>query len=248
MDRLATCAFTGAEALAGCTGAFLMLPTIPTFTDADHRRMADSIAAAAGEVPHVVVLSSVGADLRAGTGPIRWLHHLENGLRDAGVRLTAVRSPHFQEKVEAVLAAATGAGVYPVFGASADVPTPMVATRDVGAVAALSLLTPPPADEIIDLDAPSYTERQVARALGAELGTAIEVVTIPREGWLDALTGAGVPPLLATELVELYDADSRGILRPRGDRRHGCVTELADTLRVVVRSMGAVTGAVGNAR
>jgi hypothetical protein len=33
-------------------------------------------------VPHVVVLSSVGADLAEGTGPVRWLHHLEQRLTE----------------------------------------------------------------------------------------------------------------------------------------------------------------------
>lgn len=227
-----------AAALTGCRGAFVMLPTIPTATDADHRGMADSIAAAVADsgVPHVVALSSVGADLPEGTGPIRWLHHLESRLRGTGATLTAIRSPHFQEKVETVLGAATGAGMYPVFGDSADVPTPMAATRDVGAAAARSLLSPPPAGEVVDLEAPSYSERQVAEMLGAVLGTALRVVTIPRPGWLDALTGAGVPPLLAAELVELYDAENRGLLQPRGDRRHRCGTELDDTLHQVVHA------------
>lgn len=232
--------FTDATALAaaftGCRGAFVMLPTIPTAGDADHRSMADSIAAAVEHsgVPHVVALSSVGADLPEGNGPIRWLHHLERRLRETGATVTAIRSPHFQEKVETVLGAAIGAGMYPVFGDSADVPTPMAATRDVGAAAARSLISPPRASEVVDLEAPSYTERQVARMLGALLGAELQVVTIPRPGWLDALTGAGVPPQLAEELVGLYDAESRGLLQPRGDRRHRCTTELEDTLRQVV--------------
>lgn len=231
-----------AAALAGCRGAFVMLPTIPAFTDTDHRRMADSIASAVADsgVEHVVMLSSIGADLAAGNGPIRWLHHLENGLRETGARLTAIRAPHFQEKVETVLEAATGAGVYPVFGDSADVPVPMVATRDVGAAAALALASPPAASEIVDLEAPSYTERQVAGKLGELLGTALDVVTIPRAGRLGAMTDAGVPPLLAAELVALYDADDSGLLQPRGDRRHRCTTELDETLRDVVH--GARTG------
>jgi uncharacterized protein YbjT (DUF2867 family) len=225
-------------ALIGCRGAFVMLPTVPTGTDADHRSMADSIAAAvAGSgVPHVVALSSVGADLPEGNGPIRWLHHLEGRLRETGAVLTAIRAPHFQEKVETVLGAATGAGIYPVFGDSADVPTPMVATGDIGAVAARSLTSPPPAGEVIDLEVPSYTERQVAEKLGAVLGTALRVVTVPRPAWLGALTDAGVPPLLAAELVELYDAEHRGVLRPCGDRQVRCTTELDDTLRRVVHA------------
>jgi uncharacterized protein YbjT (DUF2867 family) len=230
-----------AAALTGCRGAFVMLPTVATFTDTDHRRMADSIASAVADsgVEHVVMLSSIGADLADGNGPVRWLHHLENRLRETGALLTAIRSPHFQEKVEDVLEAATGAGVYPVFGDSADVPVPMAATRDVGAAAARALASPPPAGEVVDLEAPSYTERQVAEKLGELLGTALDVVTVPRAGWLDAMAGAGVPPLLAAELVGLYDADNRGLLRPRGDRRYRCTTGLDETLRHVVHTAKA---------
>ncbi len=241
-----------AAALTGCRGAFVMLPTVATFTDTDHRRMADSIASAVADsgVEHVVMLSSIGADLADGNGPVRWLHHLENRLRETGALLTAIRSPHFQEKVEDLLEAATGAGVYPVFGDSADVPVPMAATRDVGAAAARALASPPPAGEVVDLEAPSYTERQVAEKLGELLGTALDVVTVPRAGWLDAMAGAGVPPLLAAELVGLYDADNRGLLRPRGDRRYRCTTGLDETLRHVVHTAKAgspATRAAGTA-
>ncbi|MFC7550438.1 NmrA family NAD(P)-binding protein [Plantactinospora sp. GCM10030261] len=227
-----------AAALVGCRGAFVMLPTVATFTGADHRGMADSIAAAvaASDVPHVVMLSSVGAELPDGTGPIRWLHHLENRLRESGVLLTAIRAPHFQEKVESVLDAVTGTGTYPVFGDSADVAIPMVATQDVGAAAARALTLPPAVSEVVDLAAPSYTERQVAELLGAMLGRAVDVVTLPRPSWHDALVSAAVPPLLADELIALYDADNRGVLRPCGDRRERCTTELEDTLRRVVRT------------
>jgi uncharacterized protein YbjT (DUF2867 family) len=226
-------------AFAGCRGAFVMLPTIATATDADHRHLADSIAAAvaASGVPHVVALSSVGADLSEGTGPVRWLYHLEGRLRDTDAVLTVLRSPHFQEKVEAALDDAIGAGVYPVFADSADEPIAMAATRDVGAAAVRALISPPSASEVVTLEAPSYTEREVAEALGAVLGRTLRVVTIPRPDWLDALTGAGVPPLLATELVELYDAENTGLLRHRGgDRRERCATELGDTLRQIVRT------------
>lgn len=225
-----------AAAFAGCHGAFVMLPTIPTATDADHRGLADSIAAAvdASGVGHVVALSSVGADLPDGTGPVRWLHHLERRLHDTGAVVTALRSPHFQEKFEEVLDAATGAGIYPVFGDTADTPIPMIATRDVGAVAARLLLSPPSASAAIDLEAPSYTEQQVAEQLGAALGRPLEVVTIPRAGWAAVLADAGVPPLLAAELVELYDAEHHGLLKPRSDRQHRCTTPLDDTLRHVI--------------
>ncbi|GIE95396.1 NmrA family NAD(P)-binding protein [Paractinoplanes rishiriensis] len=223
------------KAFDGCDGAFVLLPTVPPFTEAAHHELSASIADAvrASSLRHVVLLSSWGADLPAGTGPVRWLYHLENLLRDTGATVTAIRAPHFQEKVETVLEAATGAGVYPVFGDSADVPVPMVATRDIGEAVANALVSPPAASEIVVLEAPSYTERQVADALGEQLGRPLSVVTIPRPGWLGALTAAAVPEQLAEELVALYAADADGRLLPRGDRRVRCTTGITATLREV---------------
>ena len=225
-----------AEAFRGSDGAFVMLPTIPTAGDAEHRRLADSIASAVHDsgVPHVVLLSSIGADVAEGNGPIRWLHHIEVRLAETGVPLSAIRSCHFQEKVETVLGAALGAGIYPVFGQTADVPIPMIATRDIGTVAAETLLAPPSSGEVVDLDGPAYTEREVADRLAVLLGRPLEVVTIPREEWIDAMLGAGLPAPLAHELAALYDAEQRGLLQPRGDRRYAGTTQLDETLRRIV--------------
>jgi uncharacterized protein YbjT (DUF2867 family) len=227
-----------AEALQGSAGAFIMLPTIPAAGDAEHRGLADSIAGAVGDsaVDHAVMLSSIGADLPEGTGPVRWLHHLENRLRRTGVRLTALRPPHFQEKVETVLPAALDGGIYPVFGADADVRTPMIATRDIGKAAAAALLAPPPAGETVDLLPPEYTEREVAERLAAVLGTPLQVVTIPKAGWIDAMLHAGLPLPFAQELAALYDAEQRGLFRPRGDRELAGSTGIDETLRHVVEA------------
>lgn len=232
-----------ATALRDSDGAFLMLPTIATAGDAEHRCMAESIAAAVGDsgVPHVVVLSSLGADLVEGTGPIRWLHHLEHRIQATGAVVSAIRSPYFQEKVGAILGGAVDAGTYPVFGDSADVLTPMVATRDVGTVVAEALLRPPTTSEVIDLDAPLYTERDVADRLGVALGRTLEVVTIPRAGWIDVMRDAGLPEILAHEMAALYDAEQRGLLQQRGDRRRACTIPIEQTLRQVVAT------ATGNA-
>jgi hypothetical protein len=42
--------------------------------------------------------------------------------------------------------------------------------------------------------------------------------------------------MLAAELVELYDAENRGLLQPCGDRRRPCTTALDDTLRQIVQN------------
>ncbi len=69
------------EALTGCTGFFALLPFDLTVDDLDEHadRLVESIAGAVADadVPHVVLLSSGGADLVEGTGPITGLHLME---------------------------------------------------------------------------------------------------------------------------------------------------------------------------
>lgn len=210
------------EALRGCAGFFALLPFDLTVDDLDANadRLIASIAGAVAdaEMPHVVMLSSGGADLVEDTGPITGLYRLEKALRAAGTTLTALRSGHFQEKVGDVIGVARQSGVYPVFAASADVPLPMVATADLGAVASERLQSPSSASESADIVGPAYSERDIAALLGHALGQELQVVSVPEEGWVDALVEAGFCPHIAESLAELYRADELGLLAPRGDR------------------------------
>ena len=222
------------DALEGCPGFFVLLPFDLTVDDLDSHAdtLIASIAGAVADrrVPHVVLLSSGGADLAEGTGPITGLHRLERALLATGARVTALRSGHFQEKVGDVLGIARDAGVFPVFAASADSPHSMVATQDLGAIAAEALLAPAADSEAVDIIGPAYSERDVATALGSALGRELHVVAIPENGWVEALTGAGFSEYCATSLAELYRADEAGLLAPRGDRRIHVATDLGATL------------------
>jgi uncharacterized protein YbjT (DUF2867 family) len=106
----------------------------------------------------------------------------------------------------------------------------MVATRDVGHVAADALLARPAASEAIDILGPAYTEREVGGLLARLLGRDVEVATIPREAWTGALTDSGLPQPAAQALAELYAASEDGLLAPRGDRIVPCATPLGTTL------------------
>lgn len=231
-----------AEAFRGSDGVFAMLPVLPSLDEAGHRRLVDSIAEAieASGVGHVVLLSSIGADLPDGTGPIRWLHDLEQQLAGTDAVVTAIRPCHYQEKVETVLDAVLHDGIYPVFADSADAPEPMIATRDVGKAATEALLAHPSRGESIDLIGPAYTERDVADRLSAILQKPIKLVTIPRDGWANAMVGAGVPEAFARELAALYAAGEDGLLQPRGDRQQRHSTPIEETLhRVIEKSDSA---------
>lgn len=205
------------EALTGSAGFFTLLPFDPTTNDfrGDSQRLIASIGSAITDsgVPHVAMLSSIGADLTEGTGPILELHHLEKALRATPAVLSAIRSGHFQERVAEVLDAARQDGIYPVFTASAEVPKSNVATCDIGTVIARALLSPPQADETVDLEGPQYSEREIAEILGRVLGRSLEVITIPRPVWQRTLEGTGLSAHVAEVLTGLYQADERGTPR-----------------------------------
>lgn len=231
------------DVLRGSRGFFVLLPTNYMATDlyADQRRMADAITGAVEDsgVPHVVMLSTAGADLAEGTGPIVGLHYLENRLRECVV-LSAIRARNFQENVENVIGAAWESGIYPNFGDSADIPIPMTATRDVGGVVAATLLNPPSASEVIDLEGPPYTHRQVAEKLGAALGKPLHVVNIPQTDWVGALIDVGLSLHIAEALAEMYSAGQGGLLQPRGDRQLKGHTEIDETLFDLVQHVPSV--------
>ncbi|GAA4285639.1 NAD(P)H-binding protein [Brevibacterium daeguense] len=223
-----------AEALEGCAGFFALLPFDLSADDLDAHadRLIASIASAviAARVPRVVMLSSGGADLAEGTGPITGLHRLEQALLATGTTVIALRSGHFQEKVSDVIDLARQSSVYPVFAASADVQLPMVATADIGAAVADAFLSPSASSEAVDIIGPGYSERAVAAVLGAALGKELHVALLPEPGWQEALVDAGFRPHVAESLAELYRADEQGLLAPRGDRSMRVHTPIETTI------------------
>ena len=227
-----------AGALKGATAFFTLLPPDYAATDfyAYQRKTADAIAAGVKQsgVPHVVLLSSVGADLPDGTGPIKGLHYLENALRATGTKLTAIRAGLFQENVGQSLAPAKNQGIYPNFLPSQDIPIPQIATRDIGALVARSMLSPPTKSDVVTLQGPAYTAKQVAEKLGAAVGKQLQIVDIPQAGWLGALTGAGLPLSIAEAFVEMYGAFAAGKIVPKGDRSEQGTGTLDDTIKSMV--------------
>jgi uncharacterized protein YbjT (DUF2867 family) len=225
-------------ALKGAKGFFTLLPPNYEATDffATQKKTADVIGAAvrASGVPHVVMLSSIGANHAAGTGPIKGLHYLENVLRATSVTLSAIRAGSFQENVGMSIAPAKQAGIFPNFLASADFPVPLIATKDIAALALKLLLHNPGKSEVIDLVGPAYSNREVAEKLGAALGKKLQVVDIPPAGAVDALMKGGLPKSLAELFAEMYDAANKGLLMPAGDRLEHGATKLDDTIRQVV--------------
>jgi uncharacterized protein YbjT (DUF2867 family) len=110
----------------------------------------------------------------------------------------------------------------------------MIATADIGALAAESLMSPPAKSEFVDLLGPSYSYRQVAEKLGAALGKTLKVVDIPPAGHLDALKQAGLSQTLAEAFAEMYRGFASGKITPKGDRLVQGHTTLDETIKRLV--------------
>jgi uncharacterized protein YbjT (DUF2867 family) len=227
-----------AAALKGAQGFFTLLP--PNFAAPDfygwQRKQGDTIAAAvrASGVPHVVMLSSVGADLAEGNGPIKGLHHLENALRATGTVVTAIRAGFFQENTGNSLKPMREMGIFPNFGGPADYEFPMIATKDIGMLVASSLLEGAKKSEIVDLHGPAYSTRQVVEKFSAALGKKIQIIDIPPPGHVEALTKAGFPKHVAEVFAEMYAGFASGKIMPHGDRLVQGKTAIDETIKTLV--------------
>lgn len=163
-----------AKAFAGATAAYVMIP--PAY-DAPDMRGAQTVvgsaiatALARSVVRRVVNLSSVGAELPAGTGPIVGLHEQEQRLNAlVDVDLLHLRPAYFMENHLHAAGSIAALGVYASLEA-ADVPVPMIAVRDIAEIVVRELLQPA-ARGVLHLHAPRfYTFREVAGVLGAAIG------------------------------------------------------------------------------
>ena len=132
--KVLTEATKGADALFVCVPANMTVTDIPGYYGSFAEAAAQ--AAKANGIAHVVLLSSVGADLAEGNGPVAGLHLAETILERAGLaHLTCLRPGYFMENTLAQIPNILNAGkLFTTFPAGTTFP--MIATRDIGARAA----------------------------------------------------------------------------------------------------------------
>jgi uncharacterized protein YbjT (DUF2867 family) len=197
-----------ADAFAGATALYAMVPS--DYAAPDLRKSMERVGTAIAEaiarsgVRRVVNLSSIGAELATGTGPIVALHHQERRL-DAltGLDLLHLRPGYCMENHLAMAPVVAALGLYPSLERS-DVPVPMVATADVAAVVARELVGPGRRG-ILHLHAPrSYSFAQAAQILGGAIGRpGLRHVQTPQAEGIAALVEAGFSADAADCMAEM---------------------------------------------
>jgi uncharacterized protein YbjT (DUF2867 family) len=208
-------AFTGADA------AYVLMPPNATAPDyrAQQTRMGEAIAKAvkASGVTQVVMLSSIGADRRAGTGPILGLRELEDRLRAIpGVNLLALRPGYFYENTLGTLGLVKREGIN---GAAIDgnLPIAMVASRDIAEAAAEALhARDTKGFAVRELQGRRHlTLKEVTFVIGQAVGKPdLPYVQFGYDDLSRALVGMGFSQSMADLYGEMSRAFNEGVIRP----------------------------------
>ncbi len=210
-----------AKALSGARAAYLMLP--PVASREDQERQSDAIAKAVKEsgLRYAVHLSSYGAHVPEGTGPIAGLHSSEQKLNAIrGLNVLHLRAAYFMENNLAAIGMIHRMGIF-AGALLPDLKLPMIATRDVGDYAAKRLL---------DLD---FSGKQTRELLGERDLSMAEVTAVigrgigkpdlryeqfPFDQVQQVLTQMGIPPKTAAVYIEMYKAINAGVVAAQEPR------------------------------
>ncbi len=177
-------AFTGAE------GVFVLPP--PEFDPAPGFPEGRAIIAAVkralelSKPKRVVCLSTIGAQATQ-TNLLTLRTLLEQALRELPIPVTFLRPAWFMENFSWDLPSARDRGVIASFLQPLDKPVPVIATADVGRVAAELIQQDWTGSRVVELEAARrVTPREVGATFAKLLGRSVAVEAVPRETW-DAL-------------------------------------------------------------
>jgi uncharacterized protein YbjT (DUF2867 family) len=208
------------RAFSGAKAAYLMIPpniSIPNVFEFQEE-VSDALAAAlqnAG-VEYAVVLSSIGADKPEKTGPVLGLHNLEQKLNAiAALKAVYFRAGYFMENLMPQIGVIQNFGIVggPLRG---DLKLGMIATHDIGAVAADALLNlafnGKQAHELLGQRDLNYLE--VAAVIGKAIGKPdLNYVQLPAAQLKPAFIQMGMSANMTDLLLEMSDALNSGYMK-----------------------------------
>lgn len=207
------------EATRGVEALFWLTP--PNFGASDFRayqnRLADIAAAAIKEnrIPYVVNLSSFGAELGQGAGPVNGLRDVEEKLNAVATNIIHLRPGFFMENfINSLGSIKQAGGLFAPIQPTTDLP--LIATHDIGIIAAELLLKRDwSGRNIRELHGPKHTNHQeVVSVLSRTLGTPVSFTPVTAEQAIQGMTGAGVPKHMAELYAEMYRGIDSGLVRP----------------------------------
>ena len=186
------------------------------------RKLSENAAYAirSNKIKRVVFLSSIGAHLGEGCGPVSGLHDAEHILRQAAWNITILRPAYFMENFLMSLESISelGALYLPISGSTSF---PMIATKDIAEVAAKALSEINWAGlRIMSLHGPrDYTFEEAARIIGEKIGREVRFIQVSPDQTEAFLISKGVSGHMADLYLQMYHAIDTGYMKdevPRG--------------------------------
>jgi uncharacterized protein YbjT (DUF2867 family) len=176
-----------AAAFTGARGVFILPPSdfdpMPGFPEA--RAVIDAVSTAlqAARPEKVVCLSTIGAQARE-TNLLTQRTLMEQALRDLPMPVTFLRPGWFMENAAWDVATARDQGMIASFLQPLDKAVPMVATADVGRVAAQLLQQSWSGVRVVELEGPQHvTPIEIAETFARILGRAVVAEVVQRDTW-----------------------------------------------------------------
>lgn len=176
-----------AAAFAGAEGVFVLLPSnfdpSPDFSETRKTLSALRTALAAARPARIVCLSTIGAQATE-YNLLSQLGLLEQALGELPIPVAFLRAAWFMENAAWDVAPARERGVIPSFLHPLDKPFPMVATVDIGRLAAGLLRETWSGLRVVELEGPRrVTPNEVSAAFSKILGRPVRMAAVPRETW-----------------------------------------------------------------
>lgn len=237
------------QAFSGADAVYTMVP--PNFGATEWKKWIGSIgknyadAIKANSIKYVVNLSSVGAHLNDGVGPVSGLHLAEEALNTlTDVNIKHLRPTYFYHNLLSNIGLIKHAGI---IGSNFNVTGNkfgLVDTEDIAAVAI---------EELLQLNFTGHTVRYIASdevstsAIASEIGKAIgkqDLAWVPftNEQAYDGMKQAGLSEDITKNFVEMGEAINTGIMYEDYWKNHPATlgkTKLADFAKVFAQAYNA---------
>lgn len=209
------------DAFKGASGVFAMLPPGQGVADllAFQNQVGEAIVAAVKKcsIRYVLNLSSIGAHLPEGTGPIKGLYAQEKRLNNVeGLNVFHLRPSFFMENffwsIPVILQ--TGTLKMPL---NPELALPLISTLDIGMKAAECLdQLNFKGNTVFEFGGPRPVKMaETATILGAAMGNPdLKYVQVPYDEVKREMVASGMPPAFADLMIEMYKAFNEGKCLP----------------------------------
>jgi NAD(P)H dehydrogenase (quinone) len=227
-----TSAFKGAESV------FVLVPSnfdpSPDFHEARATAATLKSAIEAARPGRVVYLSTIGA--QATRSNLLTQHTIiEQVLGELSMPITFLRPGWFMENCSWDVASATNDGVISSFLQPLDKPVPMVATADIGRVAAELLQETWKGHRVVELEGPHrVTPNEIATTFADLLGRPVRMEPVPRETWESLFKSQGMKnPVPRMRMLDGFNESWIEFERGKSGSQKGS-TSLEEVLKSVI--------------